>query len=119
MSIAPPTESGVGVIGEFNPTDEEIILEYLTKKIDNEAFHTDMIDTVDFFAFTPDYFSETYRASGDGVWYYFTRRRRKHRHGHVVDRTAGGGYWNAYGPNKHIMHNGREIGMRRGFVEIL
>ncbi|KAL1566172.1 NAC domain-containing protein 72-like [Salvia divinorum] len=62
------------------------------------------------------YHSETYRASGDGVWYYFTRRRRKHRHGRVVDRTAGAGYWNVNGPCKHIMHNRREIGLCRLFA---
>ncbi|XP_042040327.1 NAC domain-containing protein 72-like [Salvia splendens] len=103
-------------VREFKPADEEIILEYLMRKINNEAFHTDMINTVQFYASTPDNISQMHRASGDRVWYYFTQRRRKHRRGHQVDRTAGDGYWKVIGALKRITHNGERIGLRRLFV---
>ncbi|XP_041999519.1 NAC domain-containing protein 67-like [Salvia splendens] len=57
-----------------------------------------------------------YRASGDRVWYYFTQRRRKHRRGNVVDRTAAGGYWDRVTAPKDIMHNRRVIGSCRLFA---
>ena len=62
------------------------------------------------------YGAEMYRASGERVWYYFTQRRRKHRHGNVVDRTAAGGYWERVTAPEDIMHNRRVIGSCRLFA---
>ncbi|XP_042041464.1 NAC domain-containing protein 2-like [Salvia splendens] len=72
--------SGVGIMGEFNPTDAEIIREYLMKKINNEAFHTDMISPVHFYAFTPDYLSDIMHSrkviGSCRQFVYFTGKRR-------------------------------------------
>ncbi|XP_057805192.1 NAC domain-containing protein JA2L-like isoform X2 [Salvia miltiorrhiza] len=89
---------------EFVPRDNEIILEYLMKKINNEALRCSRIYTVQFYASTPDDLSQRFRASRD-QWFFFTLR--------VVDRAvAGGGYWEPITSETHIMHNDERIGSR-------
>ncbi|XP_041999518.1 NAC domain-containing protein JA2L-like [Salvia splendens] len=100
----------------FNPSDEEIIREYLTRKNNEEGFHTNMIHTVNFYDFDPDYLSGIHGASGNGVWYFFTKRKRSNRPITVVDRRAGNGDWKVVDVVKDIMHDGRRIGARSSFA---
>ncbi|XP_047972037.1 NAC domain-containing protein 55-like isoform X2 [Salvia hispanica] len=100
----------------FNPRDEDIIREYLTRKSNEEGFHTNLIHTVNFYDFDPDYLSGVHGASGDGVWYFFTKRKRSNRPTQVVDRRAGNGDWKVVDAVQDIMHDGRAIGVKSGFA---
>ena len=55
-------------------------------------------------------------ASGDGVWYFFTKRKRSNRPTQVVDRRAGNGDWKVVDVDKHIVHDGRSIWVKSGFA---
>ncbi|XP_047972039.1 NAC domain-containing protein JA2L-like [Salvia hispanica] len=103
-------------VREFKPADEEIIREYLMRKINDEAFHTDIINTVQFYASDPDNLSQRHSAGGDRVWFYFTKRNRRYSHADVADRRAGDGYSKVIGALKRITPNGERIGSRRLFV---
>ncbi|KAH6756701.1 hypothetical protein C2S53_001103 [Perilla frutescens var. hirtella] len=96
----------------FRPTKQELIFEYLMKKINNEVLPRSMIHTVKLYAFTPDQLAEMFKPSGEQEWYFFTPRDKKYKNGRRPNRTAGGGHWKATGAEKHIIqHNGEIIGL--------
>ncbi|KAL7081998.1 hypothetical protein ACP275_14G073500 [Erythranthe tilingii] len=98
----------------FAPTDEELIAEYLVKKINNQPIPIDDIRVVDFYKYNPDTYSGEYPTLGDNEWYFFTLRNKKNPKGSRPDRTANNGYWRATGADTPIKNiDGVTIGSKR------
>lgn len=86
----------------FHPTDEELILHYLKKKVSSIPFPVSIIADVDIYKFDP--WDLPARAPfGEKEWYFFSPRDRKYPNGARPNRAAASGYWKATGTDKVII----------------
>ncbi|KAJ9707444.1 hypothetical protein PVL29_002461 [Vitis rotundifolia] len=85
----------------FNPTDAEIIVFYLRKKIDHQTLPPNKIIEADLYAYDPNELAAKYEPSGSDEWFYFTPRDRKYPNGQ---------------PDKEIKFEDRTVGYRKPFV---
>ncbi|KAF2306845.1 hypothetical protein GH714_021972 [Hevea brasiliensis] len=86
----------------FHPTDEELILQYLKKKIASIPFPVSIIADVDIYKFDP-WDLPAKAAFGEKEWYFFSPRDRKYPNGARPNRAAASGYWKATGTDKVIV----------------
>ncbi|GMI65114.1 NAC domain containing protein 47, SPEEDY HYPONASTIC GROWTH [Hibiscus trionum] len=108
----------------FHPTDEELILHYLKKKLSSSPFPVSIIADVDIYKFDP-WDLPAKAAFGEKEWYFFSPRDRKYPNGARPNRAAASGYWKATGTDKVIvtslMADGRgevqeNIGVKKALV---
>ncbi|KAM7269165.1 hypothetical protein ACFE04_024662 [Oxalis oulophora] len=106
----------------FHPTDEELILHYLMKKVSSTPFPLSIIADVDIYKFDP-WDLPAKAAFGEKEWYFFTPRDRKYPNGARPNRAAGSGYWKATGTDKIIvtppsmtMGHQENIGVKKALV---
>ncbi|KAI3446655.1 hypothetical protein Pfo_003320 [Paulownia fortunei] len=100
----------------FQPSDKELIFDYLIKKINNEELPRNRIYMVKLYEFNPENLAARFKASGNNEWYFFTPRDKKYKGGSRPNRAAGDGYWKATGADIIIKHNGKEVGYRKSLV---
>ncbi|MFQ6656383.1 hypothetical protein Gotur_026505 [Gossypium turneri] len=98
----------------FHPTDEELILHYLKKKITSSPFPVSIIADVDIYKFDPWDLPDK-AAFGEKEWYFFSPRDRKYPNGARPNRAAASGYWKATGTDKVIVTS--SMADRRGEVQ--
>ncbi|CAM0144413.1 unnamed protein product [Urochloa decumbens] len=101
----------------FQPTDQEILLCYLKKKMAAAAAAvTSIIADVDIYKFDP-WELPGKAVFGEGEWFFFSPRDRKYPNGARPNRTAGSGYWKATGTDKPILGQGaRCLGVKKALV---
>ncbi|KAK6138408.1 hypothetical protein DH2020_027882 [Rehmannia glutinosa] len=98
----------------FVPKDEELIKDYLQKKINNEPISISQISDVNLYDHHPQYLAENYPQLGEKEWYFFTPRDRRYPNGKRPRRTiTGTSHWRASGADKNIVYNGEVIGKKR------
>ncbi|KAL6850151.1 hypothetical protein ACP4OV_020778 [Aristida adscensionis] len=129
----------------FQPTDQEIIVYYLKKKITaTAAAVTSIIADVDIYKFDPwelpvsaeeervdgvnfslavvryklCHYNMEKAIFGEGEWFFFSPRDRKYPNGARPNRTAGSGYWKATGTDKPILAAGGAhcLGVKKALV---
>ncbi|CAA0813230.1 NAC domain-containing protein 55 [Striga hermonthica] len=101
----------------FMPTDQELILEYLARKVNNQPIPVDEINEVELYKYSPVYLSGKYPQLGDQEWYFFTPRDRKYPNGSRPTRSVNGiGYWKATGADKLVMSKGELAGRKKVLV---
>ncbi|KAL6518719.1 hypothetical protein OROHE_017769 [Orobanche hederae] len=102
----------------FMPTDKELIIGYLRKKVNNEPIPVAEIIEVDLYKFTPKYLTENYSPVGKKEWYFFTTRDRRYPNGNRPKRSVEGGigWWKATGGDKLIRSNGKIVGKKKVLV---
>ncbi|KAK6144047.1 hypothetical protein DH2020_020867 [Rehmannia glutinosa] len=108
----------------FVPKDEELIKDYLQKRINNEPIPLFEISDVVLYEHHPQYLAENYPKLGEDEWYFFTPRDRKYKMGKRPKRsvlpregtTGCRGYWKATGADKQIEFEGENIGKRKALV---
>ncbi|KAL6502955.1 hypothetical protein OROHE_024123 [Orobanche hederae] len=102
----------------FMPTDKELIVGYLRKKVNNEPIPLAEISEVNLYRFTPKYLTENYPSLGNKEWYFFTMRDRRYPNGNRPKRSVEGGigWWKATGGDKLIRSNGKIIGKKKVLV---
>ncbi|KAK6132823.1 hypothetical protein DH2020_033422 [Rehmannia glutinosa] len=99
----------------FYPTDEELLVNYLCRKIAGLHFSLQVIGDVDLYKFDPwDLPSKA--LFGEKEWYFFSPRDRKYPNGSRPNRVAGSGYWKATGTDKIITTEGRKVGIKKALV---
>ncbi|KAF7819305.1 NAC transcription factor 47 [Senna tora] len=86
----------------FHPTDEELILHYLKKKVASLPLPVSIIAEVDIYKFDP-WDLPGKAAFGEKEWYFFSPRDRKYPNGARPNRAAASGYWKATGTDKTIV----------------
>ncbi|KAI9093701.1 hypothetical protein K1719_027150 [Acacia pycnantha] len=86
----------------FHPTDHELILHYLSKKVASLPLPVSVIADVDIYKFDP-WDLPGKAAFGEREWYFFSPRDRKYPNGARPNRAAVSGYWKATGTDKHIV----------------
>ncbi|CAN1247215.1 NAC transcription factor 47 [Linum grandiflorum] len=85
----------------FHPTDEELILHYLQKKLSSSPFPLSIIADVNIYKFDP-WDLPAKATFGEKEWYFFSPRDRKYPNGARPNRAARSGYWKATGTDKVI-----------------
>ncbi|XP_051126035.1 NAC domain-containing protein JA2L-like [Andrographis paniculata] len=99
----------------FFPTDEELLLQYLCRKVAGHHFALPIIGDIDLYKFDPwDLPSKA--IFGEKEWYFFSPRDRKYPNGSRPNRVAGSGYWKATGTDKIITNEGRKVGIKKALV---
>ncbi|KAL7087731.1 hypothetical protein ACP275_13G086600 [Erythranthe tilingii] len=99
----------------FYPTDEELLVQYLCRKVAGHHFSLPIIGDIDLYKFDPwDLPSKA--IFGEKEWYFFSPRDRKYPNGSRPNRVAGSGYWKATGTDKIITTEGRKVGIKKALV---
>ncbi|KAG9159556.1 hypothetical protein Leryth_013547 [Lithospermum erythrorhizon] len=99
----------------FYPTDEELLVQYLCKKVAGHPFSLEIIGEIDLYKFDP-WVLPSKAMFGDKEWYFFSPRDRKYPNGTRPNRVAGSGYWKATGTDKIITTGGRKVGIKKALV---
>ncbi|WOL18032.1 hypothetical protein Cni_G26825 [Canna indica] len=101
----------------FHPTDEELILHYLSNRAASLPCPVSIIAEVDIYKFDP-WDLPAKAIFGDREWYFFSPRDRKYPNGVRPNRSAGSGYWKATGTDKPVVTSkGNEnIGTKKALV---
>ncbi|KAL0891126.1 hypothetical protein Bca101_015109 [Brassica carinata] len=99
----------------FYPTDEELLVQYLCRKVAGCHFSLQVIGDIDLYKFDPwDLPSKA--LFGEKEWYFFSPRDRKYPNGSRPNRVAGSGYWKATGTDKIITSDGHRVGIKKALV---
>ncbi|RDX69505.1 NAC domain-containing protein 72 [Mucuna pruriens] len=99
----------------FFPTDEELLVQYLCRKVAGHHFSLPIIADVDLYKFDPWVLPDK-AMFGEKEWYFFSPRDRKYPNGSRPNRVAGSGYWKATGTDKVITTEGRKVGIKKALV---
>ncbi|KAH7568960.1 hypothetical protein JRO89_XS06G0080600 [Xanthoceras sorbifolium] len=101
----------------FHPTDEELVVHYLKKKVASAPLPVAIIAEVDLYKFDP-WELPSKATFGEQEWYFFSPRDRKYPNGARPNRAATSGYWKATGTDKPIlMSNGNQkVGVKKALV---
>ncbi|KAL2327690.1 hypothetical protein Fmac_021117 [Flemingia macrophylla] len=99
----------------FYPTDEELLVQYLCRKVAGYHFSLPIIAEVDLYKFDP-WVLPGKAVFGEKEWYFFSPRDRKYPNGSRPNRVAGSGYWKATGTDKIITTEGRKVGIKKALV---
>ncbi|KAK8548926.1 hypothetical protein V6N13_054310 [Hibiscus sabdariffa] len=101
----------------FHPTDEELILYYLKRKICNKRLKLDIIRETDIYKWDPeDLPGQSILKSGDRQWFFFCPRDRKYPNGARSNRATIHGYWKATGKDRTVTCNSRTVGIKKTLV---
>ncbi|KAF2318014.1 hypothetical protein GH714_041341 [Hevea brasiliensis] len=99
----------------FHPTDEELISQYLYKKVLDINFSSKAIGDVDLNKSEP--WELPWKAKmGEKEWYFFCVRDRKYPTGLRTNRATEAGYWKATGKDKEIYRGKSLVGMKKTLV---
>ncbi|KAA8523858.1 hypothetical protein F0562_010281 [Nyssa sinensis] len=99
----------------FYPTDEELLVQYLCRKVAGHQFSLEIIGEIDLYKFDP-WVLPSKAIFGEKEWYFFSPRDRKYPNGSRPNRVAGSGYWKATGTDKIITTEGRKVGIKKALV---
>ncbi|KAL3536286.1 hypothetical protein ACH5RR_004747 [Cinchona calisaya] len=86
----------------FHPSDEELIVHYLVKKVSKIPLPAAIIAEVELYKLSPWDLPKK-AVFGEEEWYFFTPRDRKYPNGMRPNRMAASGYWKATGTDKPIL----------------
>ncbi|XP_058103355.1 NAC transcription factor 29-like [Magnolia sinica] len=102
----------------FHPTDQELIVHYLRKKVSSSQTPLlSIIADIDLYKFNPwDLPGKAF--FGESEWFFFTPRDRKYPNGGRPNRAAASGYWKATGTDKPILVSGGSqcLGVKKGLI---
>lgn len=99
----------------FHPTDEELVVYYLKRKIRRKKLRVAAIGETDVYKFDPEELpGKALYNTGDRQWFFFSSRDRKQ--GGRSSRATGHGYWKATGVDRVIKCNSRPVGEKKTLV---
>ncbi|KAL5807274.1 hypothetical protein ACOSQ4_030007 [Xanthoceras sorbifolium] len=101
----------------FHPSDEELIVHYLRKKVTSIPLPASIIADIDLYKYNPWDLPKK-ALFGEEEWYFFTPRDRKYPNGARPNRAAASGYWKATGTDKPILTScgTKSIGVKKALV---
>ncbi|KAG0447657.1 hypothetical protein HPP92_028215 [Vanilla planifolia] len=101
----------------FHPTDDELVVHYLCRKVAQQVTPVSIIAELDLYKHDPWDLPEK-ALFGSREWYFFTPRDRKYPNGSRPNRAAGRGYWKATGADKPVTPAGssRPLAIKKALV---
>ncbi|XP_057490360.1 NAC domain-containing protein 17-like [Actinidia eriantha] len=101
----------------FHPTDEELVLYYLKRKICGRRLKLDIVGETDVYKWDPEELPGLSKLkTGDRLWFFFSPRDRKYPNGARSNRATRQGYWKATGKDRTITCNSRAVGVKKTLV---
>ncbi|KAL3514005.1 hypothetical protein ACH5RR_026722 [Cinchona calisaya] len=101
----------------FHPTDEELVLFHLKRKISRRRPRFDVIGETDVYKWEPEELPGLSKLkTGDRQWFFFSPRDRKYPNGARSSRATRHGYWKATGKDRIIKCNSRDVGVKKTLV---
>nr|AFN55262.1 NAC domain protein [Tamarix hispida] len=100
----------------FSPTDEELLLYYLKKKLEGCHKCVEVIPEVDICKFEPWDLPGMSVIQSDSEWFFFSPRGRKYPNGSQSKRATEVGYWKATGKERDVKSGCQTIGTKRTLV---
>ncbi|KAF5183829.1 Nac domain, partial [Thalictrum thalictroides] len=102
----------------FHPTDEELVMYYLKRKICSySCLNLAIIAEIDIYKWDPEELPEqSVLKNGDRKWYFFNRRERKYPKGSRASRQTAHGYWKITGRDRNITYNSQIVGSKKTLV---
>ncbi|XP_027365513.1 NAC domain-containing protein 17-like isoform X2 [Abrus precatorius] len=101
----------------FHPTDEELVMYYLKRKICGKKLNLNVIRETDVYKWDPeDLPGLSILRTGDRQWFFFCHRDRKYPNGGRSNRATKHGYWKATGKDRNVMCNSRDVGVKKTLV---
>ncbi|KAL5982659.1 hypothetical protein ACLOJK_016734 [Asimina triloba] len=101
----------------FSPTDVELVMYYLRRKVNNKRFPSYEIPEVKLYEFAPWELNEKPSLpSGDLVRFFFCSRQRKYASGKRTNRATKYGFWKTTGQDKAISHKSKTVGWRKTLI---
>ncbi|KAL6844755.1 hypothetical protein ACP4OV_025414 [Aristida adscensionis] len=112
---APPRRWPPGF--RFSPTDEELVLYFLKRRIACGR-PSPFVADVDVYKSHPSHLPRSALQTGDRQWFFFSRLDRKYPNGSRASRTTAGGYWKATGKDRAVAggRGGRAVGSKKTLV---
>ncbi|CAN1287763.1 NAC domain containing protein 52 [Linum perenne] len=112
----PPAAGGVLAPGfRFHPTDEELVIYYLKRKVGNKPVRFNAIAEVDIYRNEPWELAGLLK-SRDQEWYFFSALDKKYGNGARMNRATGKGYWKATGKDREIRRDNQLLAMKKTLV---
>ncbi|PRQ33636.1 putative transcription factor NAM family [Rosa chinensis] len=102
----------------FHPSDEELIVHYLQRKVTSRPLPAHLITEIDLYKYNPWELPKM-ALFGEDEWYFFSPRERKYPNGERPNRAAASGYWKAAGSDKPILTScgiSKRIGVKKALV---
>ncbi|XXG47086.1 hypothetical protein AAC387_Pa02g1786 [Persea americana] len=98
----------------FHPTDEELVVQYLKRKVFSCPLPASIIPEIDVCKFDP----RDLPGDSNQERYFFTTREAKYPNGNRPNRATGSGYWKATGLDKRIVtsRSNQVVGMKKVLV---
>ncbi|XP_019194781.1 PREDICTED: NAC domain-containing protein 17-like isoform X3 [Ipomoea nil] len=101
----------------FHPTDEELLLYFLKRRICRRRILTDVIGETDVYKWDPDDLPELSKLkTGDRQWFFFSPMDRKYPNGRRTNRATKHGYWKTTGKDRTVTCNSRDVGVKKTLV---
>ncbi|KAJ3681454.1 hypothetical protein LUZ60_015943 [Juncus effusus] len=101
----------------FHPTDSELVLYYLKRKIMQKPLHFEAVSEIDLYKYAPwDLPEKSCLRTKDRVWYFFSPRDRKYTNGQRANRATSFGFWKTTGNDRPIVHDDRKVGMKKTLI---
>ncbi|KAK8580140.1 hypothetical protein V6N13_143266 [Hibiscus sabdariffa] len=101
----------------FHPTDEELVLYYLKRKICRRKIKLDIVRETDVYKWDPEELpAQSILKNGDRQWFFFSPRDRKYPNAARSNRATRQGYWKATGKDRAVTCNSRTVGVKKTLV---
>ncbi|PRQ24530.1 putative transcription factor NAM family [Rosa chinensis] len=101
----------------FHPTDEELVLYYLKRKICKKRLKLNVIAETDVYKWDPEELPGlSLLKTGDRQWFFFSPRDRRYPNGGRSNRATRHGYWKATGKDRNISCYNRSVGLKKTLV---
>ncbi|KAI9098482.1 hypothetical protein K1719_025107 [Acacia pycnantha] len=101
----------------FHPTDEELVMYYLKRKMSGRKLKLDVIRETDVCKWDPEELPAlSGLKTGDRQWFYFSPRDRRYPNAARSSRATRHGYWKATGKDRNVTYTSRTVGVKKTLV---
>ncbi|KAI3495560.1 hypothetical protein L1887_37903 [Cichorium endivia] len=100
----------------FKPTDDELVMYFLKKKLLGIKLDPEVIAEVNLNNFSPWDLPAKSILSGDQEWYFFCPVSKKYTSGPRKNRATETGYWKGTGKYKEVTYKGRIVAMKKTLI---
>ncbi|XP_023755456.1 NAC domain-containing protein 82 [Lactuca sativa] len=100
----------------FKPTDVELAMYYLKKKLLGKKLHPEVIAEINLYDFSPWDLPAKSILSGDLEWYFFCSYSKKYSSGSRTNRSTETGYWKGTGKDRDVKYNGRKVAVIKTLI---